>query len=191
AVFDKSGALVLGPEPTNTLWSGFGGKCQSDNDGDGTVEYDRAANRFVVTQFAVSGASGSVSNPYLECVAVSKTGDPTGQYYRYSFPYSDFPDYPKLGVWPDAYYTTFNMFGSSFLNGKVCAYDRTRMLSGLSAAQQCFDTPSESLLPSDADSAPSAGAPNYLVALDDSTHVGYWTFHVDWDTPANSTFSGP
>src|SRR5207248_2457995 len=29
---------------------------------------------------------------------------------RYSFSYTDFPDYPKVGVWPDAYYATFNFF---------------------------------------------------------------------------------
>jgi hypothetical protein len=35
AVFNKStGALVAGPTAGNTLWSGFGGGCQSNNDGD-------------------------------------------------------------------------------------------------------------------------------------------------------------
>src|SRR5204863_290918 len=97
AVFDKSGTPVYGPVPTNTLWSGFGGGCQSNDDGDATVSYDRAANRWVFQQFSIS------TTPYLDCVAVSKTGDPTGAYYRYSFQYSNFPDYPKVGVWPDAY----------------------------------------------------------------------------------------
>src|SRR5205085_1391769 len=54
AVFDKSGKALYGPVPTNTLWSGFGGGCQSNNDGDATVVYDRAVNRWIFQQFSVS-----------------------------------------------------------------------------------------------------------------------------------------
>src|SRR5262249_5318004 len=37
AVFNKStGAVVKGPVPTNALWQGFGGLCETDNDGDAT-----------------------------------------------------------------------------------------------------------------------------------------------------------
>src|SRR5262245_12759542 len=98
AVFDKvTGALVRGPTPGNTLWSGFGGGCETNNDGDPIVKYDRIAGRWVFTQFSVS------TTPYLQCVAVSTTTDATGAYNRYSFNYGNtqFPDYPKLGVWPD------------------------------------------------------------------------------------------
>jgi hypothetical protein len=94
AVFDKTTkSAVYGPVPTNTLWSGFGGQCETDNDGDAVVVYDKAANRWIVSQFAVG------TTPYLECVAVSQTSDATGGWYRYSFSYgSVFPDYPKMGV---------------------------------------------------------------------------------------------
>ena len=55
AIFDKrSGALLAGPMPGNILWSGFGGGCQSNNDGDPIVLYDKAANRWVMSQFSVS-----------------------------------------------------------------------------------------------------------------------------------------
>ncbi len=98
AVFDKTScALVYGPAAGNTLWAGFGGGCQTNNDGDPIVQYDKAANRWIFTQFSVS------TTPYLQCVAVSTTSDAKGTYNRYSFSYSNFPDYPKLGVWPDAY----------------------------------------------------------------------------------------
>src|SRR5262249_1359553 len=57
AVFNKTtGAIIWGPNPTNTLWAGFGGLCQTDNDGDGVVLYDPIADRWIVSQFAVSGA---------------------------------------------------------------------------------------------------------------------------------------
>src|SRR6059058_2698077 len=91
AVFDKSGAAILGPVPINTLWSNFGGGCETNNDGDPVVKYDSIADRWVIAQPSFS------TLPYLECVAVSTSGDPTGSYNRYSFSYTDFPDYPKIG----------------------------------------------------------------------------------------------
>ena len=194
AVFNKtSGVIVFGPVPLNTLWSGFGGGCQVDNDGDPIVTYDRLADRWIISQFQVTTV------PFQQCIAVSQTPDPTGAYFRYAFNYSGFPDYPKMGVWPDAYYVTYNMFnnaGSSFLGAQVCAFDRTRMQTGATATQQCFSTSTSfgGLLPADVDGAalPPAGAPNPVVALGaTSTTLAYWQFHVDWTTPANSTFTGP
>ena len=50
-----------------------------------------------------------------------------------------FPDYPKMGVWPDGYYDTFNMFtGNTFSGAKLCAFNRSAMLTGAAATQQCF-----------------------------------------------------
>src|SRR6266568_825374 len=137
AVFSKStGAILPGfPKPGNTLWSGFGGGCETNNDGDPIVQYDKLAGRWVMTQFSVS------TTPFLECVAVSTTSDATGAYNRYAFSYGNgLNDYPKLGVWPDAYYITFNIFtnGQTFAGAKACAYDRSAMLNGLPATQQCF-----------------------------------------------------
>jgi hypothetical protein len=191
AVFDKaSKTAVYGPVPTSTLWSGFGGQCQNDNDGDAVVVYDKAANRWIVSQFAVG------TTPYLQCVAVSQTSDATGGWYRYSFSYgSVFPDYPKMGVWPDAYYETFNMFtGNSFSGSKLCAYNRSAMLSGAAATQQCFQLSSSfgGVLPSDLDgaTAPPAGSPNFLVNFGTNS-LNLWRFHVDWANTANTTLTGP
>ncbi|MBA3912519.1 MAG: hypothetical protein H0X25_01360 [Acidobacteriales bacterium] len=48
AIFNKTtGALISGPTAGNTLWSGFGGGCQTNNDGDPVVLYDKAAQRWV------------------------------------------------------------------------------------------------------------------------------------------------
>jgi hypothetical protein len=191
AIFNKSGTAIYGPVATNTLWSGFGGGCQSNNDGDATVVYDRAADRWVFQQFSVS------TTPYLECVAVSKTGDPTGQYNRYSFQYSNFPDYPKLGVWPDAYYVTFNLFTSGtgpFVGPEICAWDRNKMLGGQPATQQCrtLGTNDGGMLPSDSDGAtpPPTGAPNPIVEFGTNNLLLY-KFHVDWTNTANTALTGP
>jgi len=191
AVFDKTTKnVVFGPVPTNTLWSGFGGQCEDDNDGDAVVVYDKAANRWIISQFAVG------TTPYLQCVAVSHTSDATGAWFRYAFSYgSVFPDYPKMGVWPDAYYETFNMFtGNSFSGSKLCAYDRGAMLTGAAATQQCFQLSSSfgGVLPSDLDgnTPPPVNAPNYMVNFD-SNSLNLWKFHVDWINTANTSLSGP
>jgi hypothetical protein len=191
AVFNKStGALIAGPTAGNTLWSGFGGGCQNNNDGDPIVLYDKLAQRWVFSQFSVS------TTPYLQCIAVSTTSDATGTYNRYSFQYSNFDDYPKMAVWPDAYYETFNMFagGTTFVGADACAYNRSAMLAGTAATQVCFQqgTSVGGLLPSDLDgtTAPPAGSPNYMLYFG-TNNLNLYKFHVDFTTPSNSTFTGP
>ena len=194
AVFNKStGAIAAGfPKSGNTLWAGFGGGCEVNNDGDPIVQYDKAANRWILTQFSVT------TTPYLQCVAVSTTSDATGSYYRYAFSYgtTQFPDYPKLGVWPDAYYISYNIFnnGSTFGGAKVCAFDKAKMLTGAAATQECFQlsTSFGGLLPSDLDGtiAPQAGEPNFFMNFG-SNSLNLWKFHADFSTLANATFSGP
>lgn len=190
AVFNKStGALVAGPTAGNTLWAGFGGGCQTNNDGDPVVLYDKLAQRWVFSQFSVS------TTPFLQCIAVSKTSDATGSYNRYSFQYNNFDDYPKMGVWPDGYYETFNMFnGNTFVGADACSYNRTAMLNGQSATQVCFQQSSAigGLLPSDLDGTtpPPAGSPNYMVYFG-TNNLNLFKFHVDFNTPSNSTFTGP
>jgi hypothetical protein len=192
AVYNKAtGAIAPGfPKAGNTLWSGFGGGCQGNNDGDPIVQWDKIAHRWVMTQFSVS------TTPYTQCVAVSTTSDATGSYNRYAFTYgnSTFNDYPKLGVWPDGYYVTYNMFTNNFKGAKLCAFDRTKMLAGAAATQVCFQLSSSfgGVLPSDLDSStlPPAGAPNYMVNFG-TNKLNLWKFHVDFATPANSTLTGP
>jgi hypothetical protein len=196
AVFDKNTSKpVLGPEPGNTLWSGFGGDCEAHNDGDPIVQYDKAANRWVLTQFSLFGhTQGSA---FLQCVAVSKTSDATGAYYRYAFAQPNFNDYPKMGIWPDGYYISYNMFDSNtfaFLGARACAMDRGQMLNGQPATQVCFQQKSSiaSLLPSDVDGslAPANGEPNFFLNLGTNA-LRMWKFHVDFKTPGKSTFTGP
>jgi hypothetical protein len=201
AVFNKDssrgavGTVRYGPVQINTLWSGFGGLCQADNDGDPTVIYDSIANRWLITQFAVTNPNPN----FYQCIAVSTGSDPTGSYYRYAFAFPDFPDYPKFGLWPDAYYASFNMFDPStmgFLGGEVCALNRASMLSGANAASVCTNPDPNnfaSMLPSTLDGSrlPPAGSPNYMLEIWNTSSLALWKFHVDWTTPANSTVTGP
>jgi hypothetical protein len=101
-VFDKiTGASIFGPASILSIWSGFGGVCQTGGNGDPVVMYDQLANRWLISQFA-----GGLTH---ECVAVSTTSDATGSYARYDYNLvtiggSALYDYPHFGVWPDAYY---------------------------------------------------------------------------------------
>ncbi len=189
-VFDKgSQQIVFGPRDGSALWKGFGGNCENFNDGDPIVLFDRMANRWVLSQFAVSG------NPFSQCVAISTTADATGAYHRYEFQYQEFNDYGKFGIWPDAYYAAYNMFGANdaFLGAKACAFEREKMLAGQAARMICFDAPSRGgLLPSDLDggTAPAPGTPNYFMNLGDD-RLNMWKFKVDWNNTAASTFAGP
>ena len=189
AIWNKSGSVVYGPVAINTLWSGFGGGCQNDNDGDPTVTYDQFNDRWIIAQFSVSGS------PYLECLAVSKTGDPTGQYYRFAYQFADFPDYPKTAVWNGDYYITYNMFsgGSFFVGGKVCAHQGSKLRAGQANTMQCFDTPNDGgLLAADQDGNATApvGAPEHIAAFRTNS-LAVWKLKPDFVTPANSTFTGP
>src|SRR5436190_5177781 len=193
-VFDKTtGASLLGPSGITTLWSGFGGVCQNNGSGDPVVLYDQIANRWVITQFA------GVSVPTDECIAVSTTSDATGSYNRYDFHLgSNFFDYPHLSVWPDAYYMSMNVFNSSgtaFLGPQPFAFDRTKMLAGLPAT---FITTGvtgggneDVYLPADLDGAipPPVGAPATFIEFPSTNTFRVFHFHVDFATPANSSFT--
>lgn len=152
AVYNKNGTMFAGyPKTIGSLFSALGGGCAS-NFGDPIVQYDKAADRWLISQL------GSFSAPYAECIAVSQSNDPTGAYSLYSFSFgSNLNDYPKIGVWPtatnSAYLATYNLFanGGPFVGAALCAYDRAAMLSGVaSPAQICFTISNDGgFLPSD------------------------------------------
>jgi Carboxypeptidase regulatory-like domain len=161
AIFNKTGTVLLGPVNGSTLFAGVGGNCQTTNRGDPILQYDRLADRWFLSQFAFSAGTTA---PYLQCIAVSTTNDPTGTYFRYSISFGSvspdgFNDYGKLGVWNDAYYTAYNVFGGSPAGSNtgvaLCASDRTKMLAGLTATTLCAPTAfyggGASFLPADLD----------------------------------------
>lgn len=192
AVFNKStGAILAGyPKPGNSLWSGFGGNCETHNDGDIIIKYDQLANRWIFTQFAID----TTNNIYAQCVAISTTSDATGTYFRYQFPQDSFNDYPKLGVWPDAYYISFNMFGPVSNGPRICAMDRTKMLAGQAATMQCKQlswNTAGSLLPADLDGKilPPANSPEFVMTFLFSNALTMFKYHVDFVNPSNTTLS--
>lgn len=206
AIWDRSGALLEGPVSNNTLWQGFGGPCESTNDGDPVVLYDAMADRWLMSQFALPNFP---RGPFYQCIAVSQTPDPTGAWYRYEFTISDtnLNDYPKFGVWPDGYYLSVNQFKCnpvrcSWAGEGVAAFERDQMLNGGTARMVYFDLYNidpnlGGMLPADLDGpAPPAGAPNPFAQVDDNAwgytsqdQLQIWNFHVDWNNPTSSTFT--
>lgn len=193
AVFDKSnGSPVGSPTPGYTLWQSLGGSCAAGPNLDEVVDFDKFQNRWVVLMPVFS-------SPTAICVAVSSGPDfLNSTWYLYQFATNPMtPDYPKLAVWPDAYYFSYNQGSSnSFVGAAACAVDRNSMLSGNPANMQCFTltgTNYGAILPADLDgsNSPPAGSPAYFASFDyDDKSIDLWQFHVDWTTPGNSTFNG-
>jgi hypothetical protein len=193
AIFNKTGTLLAGPVAVSSIWAGFPGPCSSQNLGDPVVVYDRAADRWVVSQFHQS--------PNGICVAISQTPDPVaGGWFLYDFSgLTSFPDYFKIGVWPNAYF-----IGAKAANNRALALNRTAMLTGAAATAIVRTTPGVGvhsvLIPADADgpTPPPAGSPGILYRhVDDAVagsgvdHVDLFEFNPDFATPANTTFTGP
>jgi hypothetical protein len=197
AVFNKSdGSVAYGPAEGNTLFQALGGACAANPNLDIIAQFDKLANRWVM-MMPVFGAPP----PFL-CVAVSTTSDAINggwNLYEFPIPGNQMPDYPKLAVWPDGYYVTYNQGRNSvFVGAAVCALDRNSMLNGAAATMHCFTNISTSygaLLPGDLDGTtpPPAGSPEYFLNFDynNNQSLDLWQFHVDWTTPTNSTFTGP
>lgn len=202
-VFNKSGTALTPLAPISSLFAALGPPCGGRDDGDPVVLYDPLADRWLISQFC------RAFNPNMhQEVAISKTGDPTGQYFLYDFvmPNNKFDDYPHYGVWPDAYYLTTNQFsqtGSLFLGGGAFALDRKKMLQGDPSASYIYfdegaiDPSLGGELPSDIDGvvAPPAGTPNLFMEFratefgDPNDALRMFEFHADFNNPASSTFT--
>ncbi len=183
AIFDKTtGAIVPGGGPFSgeSLWSGFGGPCENNNNGDPIVLYDHLAGRWLLSQFSI--------NEGIQCVALSQTGDPLGSYDRWEFTVSPGQrnDYPKLGVMPDAYYLTVRDFPFDQNNfAGFVAFDRAAMLAGdpnagfvkfgLPCDTTNNDCPDYVQPPHLEGPAPAAGTPGFFTKVWDDDFEGPWS----------------
>jgi hypothetical protein len=144
---------------------------------------------------------------FAMCYAVSVGSDPFGPYYRYAFERPLFPDYPRPAIWPDGYYvatsTGDDRISETIATQKhACVVDRTRMLKGEPASEQCVIIENVNFLNNadlDGKRLPPPGAPNIMMAaggtqLDkiyEASTIDAWQFHVDWTTPSNTKVTGP
>jgi hypothetical protein len=207
AVYDKSGNMLAGPVSCATFWENqpdCGQICGSDS----VVRFDRYANRWVI------GFPGWGLNGDGLCLAISRTSDPTGPYDQYAFEVNSianglfgfFNDYPKISVFPDAYYATGDpnrIFTG--LGNTISAFERSAMLAGnaepksvtffVPAPRSPFQITHSHMLAADLDGTrlPPRDTPEYVVQVQDS-NLGFpadrlqvYEFHVDWNSPTCST----
>ena len=217
AVFDKTGTMLAGPITYDTLFAPLTGTpCQNQNDGDPFVMYDQIADRWVISDFAFPGLPGS--GPFFQCIAVSQTNDPVaGGWFLYAVQHEPSQptwvgDYPKMALWTEpqpggAYHLTVNLFDGpslSFRGVRVFAFDRAAMLNGDANPTVVAFTlgfagvgDSYSFVPANFRTAnpPPAGRDEMVLAIDSPANGGVTLtqvharfFHVDFATPANSTF---
>jgi hypothetical protein len=200
-IYDKTTGAQLTRCSFDTLFSAAptSTPCDADNLGDPVALYDAQADRFIVSDFAFVDETAS---PYYECIAASKTGDPvSGGWWLYALRSDDdlhpfFPDYPKLGVWPDGIYMSANLFdcahGCTNQGVRVWALNRDDMYSGSTLRAVFFNTSDSyfGLLPSNfRGPLPPAGTPNYFVSEDQGFALDVFKFHVNYTSPLSSTFS--
>jgi hypothetical protein len=201
AVFDKHGKVLYGAVSTNTLFKGFGGVCEQRNNGDAVVRYDQLAGRWLYVMPIFSKIADRPETPYSMCYAVSVGGDPLGPYHRYEFKRKLFPDYPRPAVWPDGYYVPTST-GDEVIQKHVCIAERSKMLTGAPATEQCIVIDGVNFLNNadiDGQGVPPAGAPNIMMAAGgtqlkkvfEDDGIYFWKVHVDWEKPANTKAEGP
>lgn len=190
AVFNKQGKVLYGAVPTNTIFDGFGGRCEHENNGDAVVRYDQLARRWLFVMPIFSRPQGHPKGDFGMCYAVSTSTNALGTYYRYEFQRPYFPDYPRPAVWPDGYYVPTSS-GDGVIQKMDCIADRAKMLKGEPASEQCVLIDGVSFLNNaDVDGAtpPPAGEANILMAnggtqlkgIYDSSVMYWFKVHVNW-----------
>jgi hypothetical protein len=179
AIYNKSGVKLGSTVNAATFWLGTDCGAIAISGGlmyDPFVAYDPGADRFIV---GYDATRDSTSDSYW-CIAVSQTGDPTGAWYRYSIPANtgrgdQWMDYPHIGVWHNALYTTGNYFSFSpglFTAARVYAFDKAAMYAGGAARFVYVDDPRDAnnfpvftLQPAEASYTYPASGPAYLLAM--------------------------
>lgn len=200
-VYDKNGQPMSPPFKISSLFESLGTVCSTRNDGLPVVLYDPLADRWLISQTC------NAFPPFRQMLAVSRTGDPLGQYYTYEFvmPNVKLNDFPKFGVWPDGYYMSTDEFlGADYVGAGAFAFDRTKLLAGDPSASYIYfnlqvpvSPRRKGLLPSDLDGLrpPAAGAPNTFASYtateygDAQDAIKLYDFHADFASPENSTFT--
>jgi len=200
AVWDKSGNLIYGPVDNNSLWAALPGPWHAVNWYDPVFKYDYLADRWVISSMSVCPQQ----ELYYEMVAVSESNDPLGAYNCYVFQFDYINDYPKLSIWHDGYYITYNMWenANTYSHSLVTVVNRDAMIEGepeidmIQFAIPDPDVPRFFPIAADVrgDNIPY-DSPCFIATIDDPDPLDPWylsldiyEFNTDWDVPANSGF---
>ena len=135
-VFDLQGNRVGPRFRASTIWEEVG----RSSAGDPIILFDEQANRWFMTEFPPQ-------NEVL--IAISDTDDPMGGWTAYALSTPRFPDYPKYGIWPEAYVLTTNESGNGLFFYMI---NRQAILDG------------EDIVPMQRFSLDEPNAPGFIVA---------------------------
>lgn len=191
AIYDKTGTQ-LNFFSFNTFFGQFhtGTPCDNQNGGDPQVIFDEPSNRWIIGD--LSYPSGG---PYYFCMAVSDGPDLTSTGFT-AYPYvasaDSLNDYPKIASGPGGIYMTANLFYhfQSFSGAEVWAMKRQSLGTGTLKVQTVRTSSAYgSLLAANSYSATAGKGPEYLVSLEDSSHVGLWQYKVNWKHPKRTKFT--
>ncbi len=187
AVFNKTGGLLTA-FTQNSLWSSAAAPCNGDSRGDAVVLYDALADRWILTHFAfATDGGGAPVAPFVQCIAVSQTGDPVaGGWWLYAIrmdtggtgqpPVGTLNDYPKFGLWTDCLYMAANGYSEpagSLAGVMVASFSRADLYAGrpltgslgfVASTADPFTMIPSTLLGTGAGSLPPPGTPNYFVS---------------------------
>jgi hypothetical protein len=196
-VYDESGAAQLaGPVPLNQLFGLSPSIIRStplvygDFTSDPKCIYDSAnGGHFILTmlQLDIDSTNGHFTGPSHEYIAVSKTNDPTGDWYLYSFDVTNdgsncpcFGDQPLVGADANGIYISTNSYPTledGFNGAQLYAFSKNLLETGTAdtgvnvpvSAPAGFDGPPYSLQP--AKTAPGAA---------DATNTEYFLSALDF-----------
>ena len=187
-IFSKDGTALTEPTSANTIWNEIGESSFSDP----VIMYDEDAERWLITDLA---------NVDRVLYGVSETSDPMGAWNLYVLTTPGFADYPKYGIWPNAYILTINEGNGTY---PVYALNRQQMLAGESSIDvQRVEIPGinggfPTATPMDWNSplAPPSDEVFVVRLNDDAWENGntedvieVWTIQIDWDDSNNTTSS--
>jgi hypothetical protein len=173
-VYNKSGTPLTPVTPLSSLFAALGPPFNNPGAGDErnpTVLYDPLADRWLISEWVIAAGESH------QLTGISKTGDPTGQYFIYDFPMPPgrLTADPRWGVWPDGYYLSTNDFNSTvagFLGAGLYAFERNKMLAGDPTARiirfNTGPTNGGGFLPTDLDgvATPPVGTPNLFIRFE-------------------------
>ena len=137
AVFDKTGKVLYGAVPTNSVFKGFGGVCEAATERrcGGAL---RSARRPLAAGDADLPAHCRPARGALQRVLRRQPeARPARRLAPLRVRRKLFPDYPRPAVWPDGYYTPTST-GDDVIQKHVCIADRAKMLKGEPATEQCI-----------------------------------------------------
>ncbi|MBN2549428.1 MAG: PD40 domain-containing protein [Anaerolineales bacterium] len=176
------------------------------------VIYDHLAWRYVVVDVAYTDVD---NGPYYLCVAVSKEMLPpmtpaayfNSTYWNYYSLVTNegvphyYPDSPKLGLWPDGYYLSVDLYDvyNSGMNrspagAKVWALNRSDLINGVTTGWRYIPfylsvaMAYNHLVPTNLlGNPPATGTPNYFASIEPG-RFHLWKFTANWFEPSSSTF---